>query len=370
MKVLHILDSLNRGGAEILALDICRNAKANNLDLIFAATGGGELEDDFRRSGVDFIRLERNLPLDLKLSKQLQGLINERGIEIVHVHQAVEAAHAYLAKRGTRAKLVLSFHLCTADAKNTLALKFLVPRVDANVAVSRNLLECLQSEARFDTTKSFHVIYNGVDATRLKAPPGKLRAELGLSENDLLLGMVGNFYPDARKDQMTICRALPELFVRLPNTHFVFAGSHASDAPQVFDECVDYCRQQGITGRVHFLGQRADVAAVLNSLDIFVFSSRKDSFGVAAVEAMMVGLPTVVSDIGPLLEISGNGEYAKVFRTGDHVDLARVLEELSNSPPDRTQLASRGKSWATQQFSIQEHVNNLLHLYNSLAASW
>lgn len=370
MKVLHILDSLNRGGTEILELDVCRNAKANNLDLIFAATGAGELEDDFRRSGVDFIRLERNLPFDLKLSKQLRDLINERGIEIVHVHQAVEAAHAYLARLGTRAKLVLSFHLCTADAKNTLALKFLVPRMAANVAVSRNLLECLQSEAHFDTTRSFHVIYNGVDATRLKAPRGRLRSELGLGENDLLLGMVGNFYADGRKDQMTICRALPELFARVPNAHFVFVGSHNSNAPQVFNECVDYCRQQGVTNRVHFVGRRADVAALLNSLDIFVFSSRNDSFGIAAVEAMMVGLPTVVSDIGPLLEISGNGKYAKVFRTGDPVDLARVLEELSNNPPDRTQLASRGKSWATQQFSIQEHINNLLHLYNSLAASW
>ena len=63
-KVLYLLDSLNRGGTEILALDVCRNARAGGLDLIFVATGGGDLEADLRGSGVEFVRLERRLPLD------------------------------------------------------------------------------------------------------------------------------------------------------------------------------------------------------------------------------------------------------------------------------------------------------------------
>lgn len=52
IKALHILDSLNRGGAETMMLDVCRNAKARGLDLTFVATGGGDLENDFRDSGV------------------------------------------------------------------------------------------------------------------------------------------------------------------------------------------------------------------------------------------------------------------------------------------------------------------------------
>jgi len=57
MRVLHLLDSLNRGGTEVLELDVCRNARANGLDLIFAAMGGGDLEEEFRNSDVEFIRL-------------------------------------------------------------------------------------------------------------------------------------------------------------------------------------------------------------------------------------------------------------------------------------------------------------------------
>lgn len=382
MRVLHLLDSLGRGGAETLCLDVCRNARRNSLELTFAATGGGELEDDFRRSGADFIRLTRTRPLDLKLVRQLRELINEREIEVVHCHQAVEALHAYLAtrrnwKRGAttgnsvrRVKRVLSFHLCTADAKNRVALKFLAPRMDACVAVSRELLSCLEAEGKFVTGKNFHVVYNGVDASRLTATgggDGDLRAELKLTESDLLFGMVGNFYADGRKDQLTVCRALPEVFARVPEAHFVFAGGHAENASRNYQECVDYCRAQGIAGRVHFLGQRADVAGVLGALDIFVFSSRKDSFGVAVVEAMLAGVPAVVSNIGALLEVTSGGEYASVFRTGDANDLARQLITLADDRARRRELGEQAKQWAAREFGIETHIANLLKLYKSLA---
>jgi len=368
MRVLHLLDSLNRGGAETLCLDVCRNARARELDLTFAATGGGELEDDFRRSGARFVRLSRRLPLDLKLVGRLRELIRERGVEVVHCHQAVEALHAYLATRGcSGVKRVLSFHLCAADAKNRVALKFLAPRMDANVAVSRELLSCLEVEGGFQTAKNFHVIHNGVDAARLQtANGGNLRAELNLTKSELVLGMVGNFYADGRKDQLTVCRALPVVFRQLPDAHFVFAGGYAEAAPQVYQECVNCCREGGIAGRVHFLGKRADIANVLDALDIFVFSSRRDSFGVAVVEAMLKGVPAVVSNIGALLEVSGGGEYASVFRTGDADDLSRRLIELGKDRERRAQLGERARLWAEREFSIEAHIANLLKLYKTL----
>ncbi|HEX7175128.1 MAG TPA: glycosyltransferase [Pyrinomonadaceae bacterium] len=369
MRVLHILDSLNRGGAETLALDLCRNARAGGLELTFVATGGGDLEDDFRRSGADFIRLRRELPVDLNLAASLREIVRERNVEVVHCHQAVEALHAYLATRGTGVKRVLSFHLCSADAKNRLALKLLAPRMDANVAVSRDLLACLGREAGFDTGRNFHVVYNGVDARRLTATAGAhdLRGEPGLGAEDMLFGMVGNFYADDRKDQLTVCRALPRLFDAVPRSRFVFVGATPAGSPtRAYDECVDFCRRAGLEGRVRFLGKRDDIPAVLAALDVFVLSSRADTFGVAAVEAMMAGVPAVLSDIGPLREVSNEGEYAALFRTGDAEDLARVLIELANHAEGRTRLASRAREWATQQFSIESHIAGLIQLYGRL----
>lgn len=366
MRVMHILDSLNRGGAEALELDVCRNAAARGLDLVFAATGGGELEGEFARSGVEFVRLRRRAPFDPWLAARLRALIKSRGVSVVHCHQAVEALHAYVATRRAGVRRVLSFHLCTADAKNRLALRFLAPRMDANVAVSRDLLGCLEREGGFGARDNFRVVYNGVDAARLRPSGRPLRAELGAGDGGLLLGMVGNFYADARKDQLTVCRALPRLFERVPGARFAFAGGHSPQDPRPFEECVAYCRERGIAERVHFLGRRADVPDVLASLDLFVFSTRRDSFGIAAVEAMMLGVPAVVSDTGALLEVSGGGRYAATFRTGDAEDLARVLTELSLDAGRRARLGQEGREWARAQFGIEAHIDGLRRLYESL----
>ncbi len=75
MNVLHLLDSLNRGGAETLVLDICRNADSGGLNLTFAASGGGELEAEFENSGVEYFRLQRRLPIDPNLIRQLRKII-------------------------------------------------------------------------------------------------------------------------------------------------------------------------------------------------------------------------------------------------------------------------------------------------------
>src|ERR1700730_13451004 len=110
MKILYMLDSLNRGGAETLALDICRNARANGMDLTFVASGGGDLESDFRHSGADFIRLQRRLPLDAALVWRLRRIIQERNIRVAHSQQPVEALHLYIATRGLSTKCVLTLH--------------------------------------------------------------------------------------------------------------------------------------------------------------------------------------------------------------------------------------------------------------------
>lgn len=361
-----MLDSLNRGGAEMLALDVCRNARANDLELIFVALGGGDLEPDFRDAGVEFIRLQRKFPVDLGLVVQLRRVIKEHGVQVVHSHQAVEALHSYLATLGTNVKRVLSFHLCAADAKNRLTLKPLVPRMDVNVAVSHSLLNCLGMEGGFDTSRNFHVIYNGVDAKRLQPTNRRLRAELGLSADHILIGMIGNFYPGARKDQLTVCQALPQLFGRAANVHFAFVGGRTTAHSQVYDECVSYCHGQNIADRVHFLGKRSDIPDVLSALDIFVLSSLHEGLPVAVIEAMMMGLPSVVSDIEPLVEVSGEGRYAKVFRRKDAEDLAEKLISLVEDSARRTQLGAAAKEWAQTQFSIETHLANLSSLYISL----
>lgn len=352
-----------------MMLDVCRNAKAGGLDLTFVATGGGDLEDDFRDSGVEFIRLKRKLPVDLSLAAELRRIISERSVSVVHSHQPVEALHLYLATRGSDMRRVLTLHGIYPGTKNELALKFVLPRTHAKVIVSQTLLQQLEEGDVCGADDKCFVIPNGVDPARLQASRRTLRRELSLTDDEVLLGMVGNFQAVAEKDQLTVCQALPALFEKIPRARFVFVGGRSDDAPRLFDECVDFCRTANITERVHFLGRRADIAEVLRSLDVFVLSTRREGSPISVIEAMMAGVPAILSDIPALREVSNNGEHAVLFETGNAEDLAAKLINLLNHPRECERLASTARQWALERFGIAEHIANLNRLYSSLVES-
>ena len=366
MKILHFLDTVNRGGAETLVLDVCRNASANGLDIIFASAGSGALEDDFRRSGVEVFRFKRRLPFDLFLTASLRRIIKNNEINIVHTHQAVEALHALAATAGTPAQVVLTHHGIVTDRKNLLALKFLLPRVAHNIVVGKASRKSYETEFDFVFPPATSLIYNGVEERRLKPTGKNLRVELALSADALLIGMIGNFYAEPRKDQMTVCRALPRIFSEMPNVHCVFAGKTQSGAEEKYVECVRFCEENKITDRVHFLGARNDVPDILAALDVFVCSSLKEGLPIALNEAMLAGVPTVISDIEPLLEASDDGKYAEIFPVGNADVLGEKIINLLSDENLRKNLANGARDYAKNNFSIEAHLRKLKKLYESL----
>ncbi len=366
MKVLHLLDTVNRGGAETLVLDVCRNASNSGIDLTFVTTLGGELEEDFRTSGANFVRLQRRFPVDPGAIFKLRKIIKEREIKIVHAHQAVDALHLYLATINLPVKRVLTHHGFVTDAKNRRTLQFLIPRMDANIFVSIGLQSWLEKNEKLAVRHNSHVIYNGTDEKRLQPTGKNLRKELDLKENSLLLGMIGNFYRDPRKDQMTLCRSLPKVFAEIENAHCIFAGKVETGAEEKFQDCIEFCRENKIAEKVHFLGVRSDIPDVLAALDLFVFSSLQEGLPIAMTEAMLAKVPLIVSDIEPLLEASENGKYSEVFPVGNAEILRKKVLKFLQNISLREDLSNQALKFAREKFSIEAHLKVLKKLYYSL----
>jgi L-malate glycosyltransferase len=352
------------------ALDVCRNGASAGLEITAVAAGGGPLEEEFANSGVEYIRLQRKLPVDLYLASQIRKIIKEREIEIVHGYQPVDGVHLYMASSGLKGvKRVLSFQGFIQDKRNRVAARFLIPRMDANISVSHGLSKWIKEVDKLDSSRKFTVIYNGADPERLKPAGRSIKAELGIAKDSLLIGMVANFYRDPRKDQFTLCRSLPAVFAQVPNVHCIFAGGIENGAEDKMADCLNFCIEHNITDRVHFIGARSDVPDILAELDVFVFSSLHEGLPVAVSEAMLSGVPMIVSEIDPLLEATANGEYAETFPVRDEKSLSEKLTSLLKDEATRRDLAARALEYARDNFSIQAHLRELKKLYGSLLTS-
>ncbi len=306
------------------------------------------------------------MPLDISLIFHLRKIIEEKKVQIIHTHQSVDAIHAHFSINRKEVKHVMNFHGYTPNKKNDFVRRFLIPKVDANIVTSNSFLERLRSEGKFKINENCYVLYNGVDIKKFIYPKTDFRNDYNISEKTFLLGSVGNFR--CEKDQLTICKALPKIFNTIPNLKFVFVGGPINRDYKYFNLCKMYCTQNNLNEKVIFMDKVVDISPILNQINLFISSSVKESFGIAAVEAMMIGIPCILSDIPPHLEISLNGNYASIFKSKNENDLAEKVIDLVMDPRKRDNFGVEGRHWAVKNFSIENYIQRLKELYSKLIA--
>ena len=364
MKVLQMLRHLDAGGSETLTLYICRNAESCGLDLAMVSLFSGSLQDEFRQSGVEYFQLADSYREARYLPFRIRKLVKRLGARIVHTNQPYEAIMTYLGCIGLGVRIVHTYHGPTPNEGLVRMINFIAPRMARNVFPSKYLEDYYTNFPGIRGIPNRSVVLNGVDKSSLTLSGHSIKAELGIRNDELLLGMVCNFRKP--KDQPTVCRALAKVFDEVPDIHFVFAGAVYPGSEELYDESIRICREAGIEDRVHFLGSRNDVADILSEMDLFVFSSNHEGLPLAIIEAMLLGVPTVLSDIPAHLEICDDGRVAKLFPVGDSDHLAESIRELIDDREKRSELSALAKSHAKEEFLIERHIERLQELYRSL----
>ena len=365
IKALFVLDQVNRGGIEIQALDVARSAKEHGLELTIATTGG-QLLDEFKRSGCEVIVLMRRFPIDIGYAKALKRIVADRNIQIVQGHQAVDGLHVWMATRRLRhVKRIVTIEGFIPDRKNNLTLKFLMPKMDAVIFPSQSLRDWVREHDGLNAHENEVVIPNGADPARMRSD-GNIRKELGIESEAAVLGMIGNFYRDPRKDQLTLVKALPKVFAEFPNAHCLFVGKTEPGAEHKFEACKQFCIENGIAARVHFLGSRGDVPNILATLDVFVLSSLHEGAPIAILEALFAKVPVIASDIPPHAEYTQNAHILELFRTGDDDDLATKLIDVISNKEKSWGMADRAYDHALKNFSTLVRLESLRNLYERL----
>ncbi|HUF49625.1 MAG TPA: glycosyltransferase family 4 protein [Longimicrobiales bacterium] len=187
------------------------------------------------------------------------------------------------------------------------------------------------------------VIHNGIDLRPFEVGEP---AALGVPPDALTVGFVGRFVE--WKGVLVLADAWRAAAPQLPNVHLVLVGQGEMEAEM-------RSRLAG-TERVHWLGFRNDIPAVMKAFDILCFPSRMEGFGLAAVEAMAAAVPVIAAEAGSLPEVVGHEREGLLVPPDSAEALTAALLRLAGDDELRRRLGTGGRERVRRDFSVHRMV--------------
>jgi len=315
-RVAHVITAANDGGIEHMVHQICCGLSHEFDFSIYALLEENSREPALKSDGLRFRKLSAcnkrgkgswapNLVALFDLANELSSW----QADIVQVHDFFPGVIGRLSAMAARIPRTIATLHNTYEwlgRPHGLVNRALSLATDRVVGVSN---ACIDDSKRRDKLPEslYRIIHNGVDQKRFTyRNEGRLRVrrELGLPEDAILIGNVGTI--SVRKGQDTLLRACSSITKNHPNLHVAIVGSARAHELGVAKNLIAMASTPPLQGRVHFLQDRSDMPDVLSAFDIYSMPSRQEGFGIALAEAMLIGLPIILSDIPAFREVAGN----------------------------------------------------------------
>jgi glycosyltransferase involved in cell wall biosynthesis len=361
MKVLHLITGLGVGGAELQLRSILQHTR-HDADVI-TLYNPGPVADMIRADGREVRNLGMTRNTELSALLRLRRMIREGGYDVVHAHLYRSQIYGRPAAWLARTPVVLSTEHSIGETH--LERRRMTPGVrtlylaterfsDATIAVSATVHDRM---AKWGVRpRRMTVIPNGVDLGRVAFDPAAraaVRAEFGLGEQEYVIGVLGRLDPNKQFD-MVIEAAAPLLG---PATRLLIVGK--GDERAHLEEVAATC---GVADRVVFAGERHDVAAMLSAIDLFVASSKQETFGLSVLEALANGAPALYTTC-PALDGLGVDRAIQVPSTVAGLREALAAERQSGIRERVSVPAIR------EAYGIDAVTRRIDDLYERLAAS-
>ena len=239
-------------------------------------------------------------------------------------------------------------------------------RFDRVIAISRHIEAAMQRLGI--PSERILQIYDGIDIDRFRSgivqPRAEARRSLGVPEDGILFAMVGHIRRWKGQDVVLESLARLDEATRL-RVHVLFVGPIPSSAIQYHERLLERVREAGLSDQVSFLGQRSDVAEIMNAADVVLHASTDpEPFGLVVVEGLALGKPVVASGLGGPAEIITSASGI-TFDPHDPEALPKVMTRLVWEPELRRSLSEPAMSRAAE-FPIARTVEAIERVYADL----
>ncbi len=263
-------------------------------------------------------------PYELALSGKIVDVVKYEKLDLLHVHYAIpHASAAFMAREileteGIYIPFITTLHgtditLVGKDPSYEPVVTFSINKSDGITAVSESLRK--DTLEHFNITKEIRVIPNFIDLSRFRKQKKDHFKKAICPNDEKLIVHTSNFRKVKRvEDVLTVFKNIREVMpVKL-----LLVG----DGPERMI-IENMCRELGTCDDIRFLGKLEHIEEVLSVSDLFVMPSEKESFGLAALEAMACEVPVVSSNTGGLPELNQNGTTGFMSDVGDVEDMTK-----------------------------------------------
>lgn len=271
-------------------------------------------------------------PYDSLLASKIVDVTLYEKLDVLHVHYAIpHATVAFLANqilesKGTKLPIVTTLHgtditLVGLDKSLSSVVEFSINKSDKVTTVSESLKA--QTKSYFNTVREISVIYNFINLKRFSRRENPEARDSFAPNGEKIMMHISNFRKVKRVED--VVKVFSKVRERIP-VKLLLVG----DGPERI-KVQETCRSLGICNDITFLGRQDAVEDLLSLADLFILPSAKESFGLAALEAMACGVPVISTNAGGLPEVNIEGETGFLTDVGD-IDAmaAKSIEILSD----------------------------------------
>ena len=357
MKVLHVIETLDFGGAEKVVVDLVSATQGRCEPAICCVKHSGELAQRLD-PGVRVFSLNSGEGNNFSVPWKVKRLVQQHGFQVIHSHLWGVFLESALAARLTGVPLVHTVHGNYAGyaahwkARAKLALRHSLERRAARwhrriVAVSDSIRGYVVEQIGIDAAL-VETVHNGIDTRPL---PGAVRQGNTFISVGRMVGV---------KNQSMMIRAFAQVLDQRPDARLQLVGDGPDRA-----YLQTLVTTLGVSSSVEFLGFRHDVAELLAGADVYLMSSHYEGVSIAILEAMRAELPTVGTRVGGVPETVKHGHSGLLVADNDEVAFAQAMLGLLQDGSRRLAMGHAAAQTQREAFSLESAAQRYVQLYAS-----
>ena len=360
MNILELCLSSGLGGLELYVYRASEALCANN-NITAVLLKNGQLDNYYKKnSNIPRLHLKGSKnPLPIINATKLANIIDEKNIDLVHMHWGKDFALAALAKKLSRRKpkLIYTRQMMITRYKNDFYHRFLYSQLDLLITITKQLEGLYEKYTPLNNNKIKTLYYGVTEPGNVLTPneTTELRQRMGFTNDDFIAGLFGRL--EDGKGQHLLLKAIAKGKIDNKTVKALIVGHEMTSGYQ--DTLKQLAESLDIKDNIVFNDFVDNPQDLMQICDCLCLTTYEETFGLVLPEAMRAGIAVIGSDKGGVPEIIDHKKTGLLFESKSEDSLYQQISILYDNPELKTTIAVKGKEKADKMFDHDTHYQAL-----------